>query len=54
MGTVRFLLALSVVVTHSPSDSLLGIHFLNASTAVQSFYVISGFLITMVLNERTE
>jgi peptidoglycan/LPS O-acetylase OafA/YrhL len=54
MGTVRFLLALSVVVAHSPSDSLLGVHFLNASTAVQAFYVISGFLITMVLNERTE
>lgn len=52
MGTVRFLLALSVVVGHSASVHLFGVHLLDAATAVQCFYVISGFLITMVLNER--
>jgi hypothetical protein len=54
MGTVRFLLALCVVVTHSPGSALLGFPLLNGITAVQCFYVISGFLITMVLNERPE
>jgi len=54
MGTVRFLLALCVVVTHSPGSAILGFPLLNGITAVQCFYVISGFLITMVLNERAE
>jgi len=54
MGTVRFLLALCVVVTHSPGSAILGFSLLNGITAVQCFYVISGFLITMVLNQRAE
>lgn len=53
MGTVRFLLALCVVAGHTTSNGILGITLLSGTTAVQSFYVISGFLITMVLNERT-
>lgn len=52
MGTLRFLLALSVLVSHSPNPSLAGAELLPAATAVQSFYIISGFLITMILNER--
>jgi peptidoglycan/LPS O-acetylase OafA/YrhL len=51
MGTVRFLLALCVVVSHSPGSNFLGYNLLSAITAVQAFYIISGFLITMVLNE---
>ena len=47
MGTVRFLLALSVVVVHSGSARLF-----DPVSAIQCFYIISGFLITMVLNER--
>ena len=54
MGTVRFLLALCVVVTHDAGSSVFGFHLLSGITAVQAFYVISGFLITMVLNEREE
>jgi peptidoglycan/LPS O-acetylase OafA/YrhL len=54
VGTVRFLLALSVVVSHSPSNALAGVPFLPANTAVQAFYIVSGFLITMILNERAE
>ena len=54
MGTFRFLLALSVVVSHSSSGTLLGVHLLAPATAVQAFYIVSGFLITMVLNERKE
>jgi peptidoglycan/LPS O-acetylase OafA/YrhL len=52
MGTVRFLLALCVVITHSWSGKLFGIKMLDGAAAVQCFYIISGFLITMVLNER--
>lgn len=54
MGTVRFLLALCVVATHDRGGSILGVPLFSAITAVQCFYVISGFLITMVLNERKE
>ncbi|WP_249136090.1 acyltransferase family protein [Bradyrhizobium sp. AUGA SZCCT0176] len=51
---VRFLLALCVVVTHSPGSTIFGFTMMNGITAVQCFYVISGFLITMILNERPE
>ena len=47
MGTLRFFLALCVVAFHltSPSLAIVG------PLAVNFFYVISGFLITMRLNE---
>jgi peptidoglycan/LPS O-acetylase OafA/YrhL len=54
VGTVRFLLALCVVVTHVKGSSIFGLTLLSGLTAVQCFYVISGFLITMVLNERAD
>ncbi|HZT87362.1 MAG TPA: acyltransferase [Stellaceae bacterium] len=54
MGLIRFLLALSVVVAHAPSQKLMGFTLLSGVTAVQAFYIISGFLITMILNERKE
>jgi peptidoglycan/LPS O-acetylase OafA/YrhL len=42
------------VVTHSPGAAVFGISLMSGITAVQCFYVISGFLITMILNERPE
>jgi peptidoglycan/LPS O-acetylase OafA/YrhL len=54
VGTVRFLLALCVVVTHAKGSSIFGLTLFSGLTAVQCFYVISGFLITMVLNERAD
>jgi peptidoglycan/LPS O-acetylase OafA/YrhL len=47
MGALRFFLALCVVAFHltSPSLAIVG------PLAVNFFYVISGFLITMILNE---
>ena len=54
MGLVRFLLALCVVVTHAPGGTILGVRLLSGIVAVQAFYVISGFLITMILNERKQ
>jgi peptidoglycan/LPS O-acetylase OafA/YrhL len=54
MGTLRFLLALCVVVIHAPGSKLLGHSLLSGITAVQGFYIVSGFLITLVLNTRDE
>jgi peptidoglycan/LPS O-acetylase OafA/YrhL len=54
MGTLRFLLALCVVVTHAGDSKLFGISLLSGITAVQGFYIVSGFLITLVLNTRAE
>src|SRR5690349_20655091 len=50
MGTIRFLLALSVLLEHiGPTGP---VHLLGAHTAVQSFYIISGFYMALVLNEK--
>lgn len=55
MGLVRFLLALSVVLAHAPvHHRLFGVTWLNPVTAVQAFYVISGFLITRVLAHKAD
>lgn len=50
MGTIRFLLALSVLITHS--SPLWGRGLLNGDMAVICFFVISGFLMTMILETR--
>jgi peptidoglycan/LPS O-acetylase OafA/YrhL len=50
MGTVRTLLAISVLITHS--ELLFGVRLLNGDMAVTCFYIISGFLITLILNEK--
>ncbi|MFN8344136.1 MAG: acyltransferase [Spirosomataceae bacterium] len=49
MGTLRFLLALSVVFFHfnEAEGRMVG-----GSMAVQSFYVISGFYMALILNEK--
>ena len=50
MGLIRFFLAYSVVVAHFlyfPSFRLIG-----GDTAVEGFFVISGFYIAMILNGR--
>lgn len=46
MGSVRTLLAISVVFTHS-----YGVVFVGGRLAVQLFYVISGFLISYIIVE---
>jgi peptidoglycan/LPS O-acetylase OafA/YrhL len=50
MGVLRTLLALSVVLSHS--GPLFGIELVGGQLAVQSFYMISGFYMTMVLTEK--
>ena len=49
MGILRLLLAISVVIHHTPNA---GIAFTNGGVAVQAFYVISGYFIAMVLSGK--
>ena len=46
MGTIRLLLALAVVFSHSYGYLLVG-----GRLAVQLFYIISGYLISFILIE---
>ena len=48
MGTLRFLLALSVAYGHLATP----LSFPTSDIAVQSFFVISGFYMALVLNEK--
>jgi peptidoglycan/LPS O-acetylase OafA/YrhL len=50
MGTIRFLLALSVLIVHS--SSLFGLQLLPGYLAVQSFYIISGFYMAFIYCEK--
>ena len=45
-GTLRFLLAVAVVIGHLNSASWLGTY------AVFCFYIISGYFMCLVMNER--
>lgn len=50
MGFLRLLLALSVVANHS--TSIFGIDFVGGRIAVQAFFMISGFYMALILNEK--
>ncbi|MFN8342749.1 MAG: acyltransferase [Cyclobacteriaceae bacterium] len=50
MGSIRFLLALSVILVHA--GSLFGVNLLPGFVAVESFYIISGFYMAMVYREK--
>lgn len=50
MGLLRFLFALAVVIAHS--GSIFGYMPMPGDLAVQCFYLISGFYISLVLNEK--
>src|SRR5687767_13772537 len=52
MGIIRLLLALAVVVAHSPTAVTLHNWVLPGGIAVQAFYIISGFYMALVLNEK--
>ena len=51
MGIIRLVLALSVLHTHSGAD-VLGQKLMPGYIAVESFYIISGFYMAMILNEK--
>lgn len=51
MGIIRFLLAISVIIFHADKP-LFGLKFNGGTLAVQSFFVISGFYMSLILNEK--
>jgi peptidoglycan/LPS O-acetylase OafA/YrhL len=50
MGIIRLILAISVVVSHS--SAIFGLKFVDADLAVKTFYIISGFYMSLILNEK--
>lgn len=50
MGLLRFLLAITVAIAHS--SPIFGIDMVGGKIAVQAFYIISGFYMTLILNEK--
>jgi peptidoglycan/LPS O-acetylase OafA/YrhL len=52
VGALRFVLAMSVLSAHLAFYPAGLPHPLNPDVAVQGFYVVSGFLITLVLHEK--
>jgi peptidoglycan/LPS O-acetylase OafA/YrhL len=52
MGVFRLLLACSVLLGHTGGHGFFGLAFLDREIAVQSFFVISGFYMALVLNEK--
>jgi len=50
MGLLRLLLALCVVVAHS--GTIFGFGLVTGKTALHSFFVISGFYMTLILKEK--
>jgi peptidoglycan/LPS O-acetylase OafA/YrhL len=50
MGLLRFFLSISVVIVHA--GPILGVSLVNGVVAVQSFFIISGFYMSIILNEK--
>ncbi len=50
MGIFRVLLAIAVLMGHSVP--LLGLSFCGSAIAVQAFFIISGFYMSLILNEK--
>lgn len=50
MGSIRFVLALSVLIVHA--GPVFGVTLLPGYLAVQLFYVISGFYMALIYNEK--
>jgi peptidoglycan/LPS O-acetylase OafA/YrhL len=50
MGKLRLLLAVSVIIAHS--SPILGTSLIGGAHAVHAFYMISGFYMSMILNEK--
>jgi peptidoglycan/LPS O-acetylase OafA/YrhL len=50
MGIIRLILALSVVATHC--GAFFDLRLVGGKVAVQAFYIISGFYMSLILNEK--
>ena len=52
MGIIRLVLALMVVIFHLPNSDIFGYIGMNGTVVVNSFFIISGFYIALVINEK--
>ena len=52
MGLFRLALACSVLLEHARGHGFFGLGFLTGRLAVQSFFIISGFYMALVLHEK--
>ena len=50
MGVIRLLLALSVLISHT--STIFGFGLVGGQAAVQAFFIISGFYMAFILNEK--
>lgn len=50
MGVIRFLLALAVIVDHS--SAIFGLKLVGGEVAVQTFFIVSGFYMALILTEK--
>jgi peptidoglycan/LPS O-acetylase OafA/YrhL len=50
MGYLRFILAISVIASHN--GLILGSSFIGGQMAVESFFIISGFYMALILNKK--
>src|SRR5579863_1890587 len=50
MGILRMLLAIVVVIEHCGGFS--GFNYINSTIAIQSFFIISGFYMSIIINEK--
>jgi peptidoglycan/LPS O-acetylase OafA/YrhL len=50
MGLLRILLAISVIVAHN--GPIFGLGIVGGQVAVKAFYIISGFYMSLILNEK--
>ncbi|MBU4263818.1 MAG: acyltransferase [Proteobacteria bacterium] len=52
MGLLRFLLALDILISHFPATSIGRYLFLDDAVAVKTFFILSGFYISLILSEK--
>ena len=50
MGLIRFLLAISIIVSHT--SPIPGVGFIGGTGSIQSFFIISGFFIALVIDKK--
>lgn len=50
MGVIRFMLALAVIIAHA--SAIFGLQLVSGEVAVQTFFIISGFYMALILTEK--
>jgi peptidoglycan/LPS O-acetylase OafA/YrhL len=52
LGFIRLILALMIVIFHLPDHSIFGYVGMNGSIVVNAFFILSGFFMALVINEK--